>query len=351
MPVLALAGGTSPSLGRAIITALFAQTPWHVLILSRTTKPPVWLRAIDPEARRYKIAAVDYASVESVTSALKAGSAHTLISVTSAVDGTQAETQIKLLHAAVAAGCLRFAPSAWGFGPKGWQNVPSLQWTNAGVKEACAEQRGKIEIGHFNHGSFLNYVGHGIFPTPQAAVEIEEEALALYKKGNGYLSGEDDAVQGLHRMGPLADGSGAFLVGLKNGIAELPVKEDGTWPQISWTSARDVGRFVAASLDLPKWEEEMTMAGETITMGELLASAESVAGKKIAVTKLEKKDLEERLEKSEDFMERLWLEFYLAYIRDEEGEVVLPPTLNRLCPQVKPSTVRQYMEEHWSKAW
>ncbi|KAM0325937.1 hypothetical protein ACHAQA_007242 [Verticillium albo-atrum] len=348
MPVLALAGGTSPSLARAIVTAVFAQTPWNVLILSRTTKSPLWLRAIDPDASRYKIAAVDYTSVDSLAAALKAGGAHTLVSVTSATDGTQGQTQINLLHGAVKAGCRRYAPSAWGFGSRGWDNVPSLQWVNEGVRAACAEQRSAIEIGHFNQGSFLNYIGHGIYPTPAPAVDDEKE-LALLKEGGGYKAGEDDAVEGLHRMGPLADGSGGFLVGLKNGIAELPVKEDGTWPRISFTSSRDVGRFVAASLDLPKWEEDMSMAGETITMGELLASAEAVTGKKLTVTKLHKDDVEKKLAASEDFMERMWLEFFLAYIRDKDDEVVVSPVLNQLCPQVKPITVRQYMEKHWSQ--
>ncbi|KAG7115873.1 Oxidoreductase BOA1 like protein [Verticillium longisporum] len=349
MPTLALAGGTSPSLGRAIVAAVISQTQWNVLILSRSTKAPVWLRAIDPDAKRHTIAAVDYASVDSLTESLKAQTAHTLVSVTSAVDGTQAQTQVNLLHAAVKAGCKRFAPAQWGFGPKGYYNVPSLQWANQGIREECQKHRGQIEYAYFNQGSFMNYIGIGIFAAPGPA-DNGDQSLAQFRAGEGYKPGEDAAVEGVQRQGPLADKSGAYLLGMKNGIAELPIKEDGTWPRISFTSARDVGRFVAASLDLPQWEEEMGMAGDTVTMGELLESAEAVTGKKFKVTALKKQVLEERLAKipEYEFMDRLWVEFSLAYIRDMEDEVVLDPVVNLLCPAVKPTTVSEYMEKHWA---
>ncbi|KAH6880676.1 hypothetical protein B0T10DRAFT_551477 [Thelonectria olida] len=349
MPILALAGGTSPGLGRAIVTAVFANTAWNVLILSRSTHAPIWLRAIDQDAKRHKIAAVDYASVDSLATALKDQGVHTLVSVTSAVDGTQSQTQINLLHAAVNAGCKRFAPSQWGFGPTGWVEVESCQWMNQGVREECTMHQDQIEFAYFNQGSFMNYIGHGIFATPEP-VSVGDEAFAKYRSGAGYKLGEDEACEGLHRQGPLSDQSGAFLIGLKNGIAELPVKQDGQWPRVSFTSMRDVGRFVAAALDIPNWEEEMGMAGDTLTMGELLASAEAVTGKEFKVTLLRQEDLEERLANATDFMERMWIEFHLAYIRDREDEVVLRPALNRLCPAVKPMTVRGYMAKHWHGA-
>src|SRR4051794_2859776 len=89
------------------------------------------------------------------------------------------------------------------------------------------------------------------------------------------VAGEDEACQGLLRQGDLADSSGAFLIALKNGIAELPQRDDGQWPRITMTMMKDVGHFVVAALELPKWEHDMNMVGETLTMGELLAHAES----------------------------------------------------------------------------
>ncbi|KAL6408103.1 uncharacterized protein AUP68_08476 [Ilyonectria robusta] len=354
MPTLALAGGTSPSLGRAIVTAVFADQklfPWNLVILSRSSHAPAWLRAVDQEARRHTIRVVDYSSLKSLTNALNG--VHTLVSVTSAADGTQAQTQINLLHAAVKAGCKRFAPSQWSFGPRGWAEVGSLQWINQGVLDECIKHRGEIEFANFNQGSFMNYIGHGIYPIPEpTSDETTTTTLIGLQNGGGYKPGEDEACQGLHRQGPLADQSGAFLVGLKNGIAELPIKDDGQWPRITFTAMRDIGRFVAASLNLPKWEEEMTMVGDTLTMGELLAHAEAITGKKFKVDVLKRRDLEERLANTsqEDFMGVLWTEINLACIRDREDEIVLPPVLNRMCPEVKPMSVREYMEKFWTDA-
>ncbi|OAL44867.1 hypothetical protein IQ07DRAFT_684702 [Pyrenochaeta sp. DS3sAY3a] len=351
MPILAIAGGTSASLGRAITTALLQDTyQWNAVILSRTIRVPTWLRAVDPESARTQIRAVDYMSNDSLKKALK--DVDTVISVTSAYDGTQPQIQINLLHAAVQAGCKRFAPSQWGFGPKGWENIMSRKWTFGGVWEECMAHKERIESAKFNHGCFMNYIGHGIYPVP---LQVDETlSLEKMKAGRGYMAGEDEACQGLLRQGDLKDGSGAFLVGLKNGVAELPQKDDGSWPRITMTSMMDVGRFVVASLNLPKgmWEENMTMAGDTLTMGELLAYAEAVTGRKFEVSIVKQADLEKKMGEitQNDFMPQMWAEFKLAYIRDMEDEVVLKPVVNQLCPAVKPMGLRGYMETFYHSA-
>lgn len=196
----------------------------------------------------------------------------------------------------------------------------------------------------------MNYLGHGIYPVPSQPESDKATAIGQLTKGGGYILGEDEACQGLQRQGPLADQSGAFLVGLRNGIAELPIKDNGQWPRITMTSMKDVGRFVAASLNVPKWKENMSMAGDTLTMGELLAHAKAVTGKKFRVVILKREDLEKRLASlaQNDFMGQMWAEFNLAYTRDLEDEVVLHPTVNSLCPEVKPTSVREYMEMFWS---
>lgn len=349
MNTLALAGGTSASLGRAIVSAILANQQsksWNIVILSRSTRTPTWLRALDPEAQRHTIKAVDYASISSLASALEG--VHTVISVTGAYDGSQAQTQINLLDAAVKAGCKRFAPSQYGFGRFGWKDVPSLAWMNQGVSEACGTRKGEIEISYFNQGAFMEYLGIGMYPVSELAVD-EGEALKLMGQGGGYMFGEDSACAGLQRLGPLGDGSGAYLLGLRNGIAELPVKADGQWPRITLTSLRDVGRFVAAALDLPKWEEDMDMVGDTLTMGELLRHAEEVTGKSFEVQKLDPATIERKMAslQQDDYMGILWSEFNFAYTRDGDDEVVLRPVLNQLCPEVRPIGVRAYLAKYW----
>ncbi|KAF2845450.1 hypothetical protein T440DRAFT_472591 [Plenodomus tracheiphilus IPT5] len=350
MPILAVAGGTSPSLGRAIITALLSSTrsaDWNAIILSRSTKVPLWLRAVDQDGTRTQVREVDYLSVESLATALEG--VHTVVSVTSAYDGTQAQIQTKLLHASVQAGCNRFAPAQWGFGTKSWEHIGFIKEEGELVWNECVKSKSNIESAKFNIGSFMNYIGLGIYTASATRIE-NDTMLQQLRAGGGYAAGEDEAIQGLQRQGDLKDGSGAFLVSMKNAIAELPIKEDGQWPRISMISMRDVGRFVVASLHLPKWEEDMTMVGDTLTVHELLAHAEAVTGKTFQVDVAKKSDQQRRLGEvaQEDFMARAWIEFKLAYIRDLDDEVIPRPVVNRLCPEVRPISVREYMEAHWT---
>lgn len=120
MPTLAIAGGTSPSHGRSITIGIFEQYPegqWTPLILSRSTKRPLWLQAVDPD-ERVKVVATDYSSKQSITDAIKG--VHTFLSVVLTRDATQAETMIRMLDAALDAGVERFVPSYWGVGVNAW---------------------------------------------------------------------------------------------------------------------------------------------------------------------------------------------------------------------------------------
>lgn len=347
MQILAVAGGTSPSLGRSIVSAVLAaihcSPSWTVRILSRTTKIPPWLQAIDPSGQRTQIRAVDYLSTKSLVPVLEG--ATILISVTSATDGTQGQIQINLLHAAVEAGVKRFAPSQWGFGPKGYE-FGIVKWVNEGVWEEClkfiGEGKGKIEVARFNNGIFMNYLGHGLYG------DSEKGELGMMKE-DGYRGIVDRCLEGVQGQGDMPDGSGAFLVSVRSGKAEIPVKDDGNWPRVSMTSMRDIGRFVAASLELKSWEADMSMAGDTITMGELIGIVEELTESKLEVQKLTREVNEEKMPKLGDdrFMERLWLEFKILCCDDEEGVAVLRPVLNRLCPAVKPLSVREYLAQHY----
>ena len=264
------------------------------------------------------------------------------------MDGTRAQTEANLLHAAITAKCRRFAPSAWGFGLKSYESG-LLKYLNEGVWEACLENSDKIETARFNCGMFMNYIGHGIFVDKE---QVDDETkLRAFKKGGGYAPGADSATQGLHPDGDLTGKSGAFLMSLTNGNAELPVRGDGEWPLLMATTLRDVGRFVAASLDLPKWEKEMSLVGDTLTMGELVKIAEEVTGKKFDVKKLTSGELKKKGEalQPDQFMEQVWLELKTSYCKDAEGLTRMDPVVNRFCPDVKPVSFREYIQTHWAQ--
>lgn len=197
MPTLAIAGGTSPSLGRAIISALLSPRTkhWDAVIFSRNDRKPLWLRAIDPENKRTRIRTVDYLSVASLASALDG--VHTLVSVTSAIDGTQPQIQINLLRAAVQAGCKRFAPAEWGFGPKAWGDAELAGMGYSEVWTECMKAQDKIKCARFNQGAFMNYIGLGMYSDQR---DIDQNlALREMRDNDGYARGEDQVFQGLQR--------------------------------------------------------------------------------------------------------------------------------------------------------
>lgn len=196
----------------------------------------------------------------------------------------------------------------------------------------------------------MNYLGHGVFPVSKLASE-EGDVLRTMQQGQVYKAGEDSACEGLQRCGPLSDGSGGYLIGLKSGIAELPIRPDGQWPRITLTTMGDVGRFVAASLDLPAWSGRMDMAGETVTMDQLLRHAEEVTGKTFRVTALQADGIRRKIAtfSSGDFSGLLWSDLDLAYTRDRDDEAVLQPVLNRPFPDIRPIPIRKYLEKAWKQ--
>lgn len=68
-----------------------------------------------------------------------------------------------------------------------------------------------------------------------------------------------------------------YLVDIPAGVATIP--GDGNTP-VAFTSTKDVGRFVAASVDLDHWPKDtLGMVGDTLTYNEVTSIAEKVAGR------------------------------------------------------------------------
>lgn len=60
-------------------------------------------------------------------------------------------------------------------------------------------------------------------------------------------------------------GSGKLLLDARAGTIDIP--GDGT-EKLTFTSAQDIGKFVAASLDLDEWEDVSGIVGESTTSGD-----------------------------------------------------------------------------------
>jgi hypothetical protein len=227
--------------------------------------------------------------------------------------------QTALLRGALDARCTRFAPSDWGCGHLAYASVGLLA-AQASVWAACeraaGERRGQFEWASMQCGLFMNYLGVG------AAREAE-------------------AVAGMRE-----DGEHFFFVrGMR---AEIPAGEGGGPPRISMTEIGDVGRFVAAACGLDKWEARMGMVGETVRMDELVRMVEEVRGRKMEVVYRSLGRIREEKENEKDLGKVFWLELEEMYARDREDEGVIRPTLNRLCPEVKPIGIKEYLVKYWS---
>jgi hypothetical protein len=69
-----------------------------------------------------------------------------------------------------------------------------------------------------------------------------------------------------------------IVVDIANKIAAIPGTGD---EPIVLTYATDVGKFVAASLDLPKWEESTVIYGEVTTFHKMVKLAEEITGESV----------------------------------------------------------------------
>lgn len=352
MSIVAIAGGTSASLGRAITTAILEQYPdgrWKPMILSRSTKRPLWLRAVDPQETRVEIVAVDYASVDSIKAALV--EVHTLLSVVLAKDGSQSETLIRLLSAAVDSGVKRYVPSYWGVGVDGWDKVGLLKTNVQGVWDAClrSEHHGNIKVARFNHGMHMNYTGIGA--RDAMPDQDQHKLLESMQRNGGYAEGDDIVYHGVDKDGDMADQSGAFLISPSSCTAEMPMTEHGGYPSLTMTTIRDVGRFVAAALDLEEWQHDMNIAGDKLPLDEILRIVETVKKRKFDVKKLSARQLQDEisgLQMPQDMMKGMWLELKLMVTRNAKDEGILDGVVNRMCAQVQPTMIQEYIEQAWA---
>lgn len=128
-----------------------------------------------------------------------------------------------------------------------------------------ATQASGLEYTRFSCGLFTNTLGVGTPINP-------DEAIAGYR--------------------PIP-----FMIDVVAGTADIP--GTGNEP-IVWCTTQDIGRFVAASLDLEKWELDIGMAGDTKSANEVVAMLEQITGRKL----LKKYQSLRELEKTEEEMKR-----------------------------------------------
>ena len=267
---------------------------------------------------------MDYDDLESLVTALKG--VHTVISVLKIPGKEWASYQINLLNAAKQAGVKRFSPSGFEAGPLAGRKVELLKG-KLPVRGACLA--GGLEVTRFNSGMFMNH-------------------LAL-----GRDLGDDDQRK-LKVLGGFNDEP--VIWDIAAGKVEEPVKDDGSSPRITLTLIDDIGKFVAAACELPEgaWEHDMGMVGENIAISDVTRLLEKVTGEKLDVDKINREQLDARVDSIDgcgsslfEVLTKLGSQLALLMLEEKEGMMVMAPMVNRLCPQVKPMGVEQYLQWCW----
>lgn len=294
MVKVALAGATG-GLGATILSAILDTRKHEVIVLSRSPNPSLTAKGVE-------VRPVSYTDHASLTTALR--DVHTVLSTigSSNQDETR-ESQLAIIAAAKEAGVKRFAPSEYAIRDyKDWDfyagKIPVLEATKASG----------MEYTQFTCGLFMNYLGTG---TPKGKTEM---------------------LSGLRPWN--------FVIDNKAGTADLP--GDGN-SKLTFTRLQDVGKFVAAALDLDRWEDEMGMVGSTMSYNEVIDAIEKVTKRKMLV----KSNSEEELKKL--IKENNGAVFYnQVRLSIAQGKILVEPTLNKLAPEVRPWTVEEFLEKYWS---
>ncbi|KAL4883165.1 hypothetical protein BJY04DRAFT_216463 [Aspergillus karnatakaensis] len=330
--IIALAGGTG-TIGSSILAALL-QDPnkaYKPIILSRATQqqeagttpfsiPHVEAYSIpniDIETRY-----VDYTSLPSLTTALQG--VHTLLS-TLLIPGPESVTyQLNLLTAAISAGVTRFAPSEFALN----QEAHKLVEIDAGkilVWDAVlsAVKEGKIDAATFPVGMFMNYLAIGV---PDK--ERQKEGLAGFREGA--------------MMFHLDGNQGEAWV-------EVPVDETGEWPDVTMTDIRDVGRFVVAALGIEEaWGgRELGIAGDTRSLRDVVGVLRRVLRREIRVEEVSPGELKKRRDEygEGDILAKMEIDYVAVCGR---GGSVVEGVLNRLCPEVKATSIEEFVIKYWA---
>lgn len=312
---VAVAGG-SGTIGAQIVAALAAKNHVPIILSRATDKSGEGTSSFSPTGIETRY--VDYASHYSLVRAL-----HGTTAVISAllIPGPEfVPYQINLLHAAEDAGCARFAPSEFAL-PMSTHHEVDIDHAKIAVWDAVRESiaQEKIDAALFPCGMFMNYLGHG---APR-----ETEALAGFREGP--------------LMFHLGDADGPWV--------EAPMGEDGSFPSLTMTDIRDVGHFVVAALEMeePWGGRELGMAGDTMGLAEMIELCEQYLGKKIDVRPVTQTQLETRFKGFEpgDILSQLDCQYTMVCGR---GGSVVRPVLNTLCPQVRPTRVKDFLEKFWA---
>ncbi|KAF5339053.1 hypothetical protein D9758_014107 [Tetrapyrgos nigripes] len=313
---VAVAGGTG-GIGQHVVEGLLSfhkRSPDAlptVIVLSRSARPDVEFEGV-----RAPVYAVDYTDPSSIEKVLNEHKIDTIISTLSGEPLKFIPAQENLLSAALRVPSVhRFAPSE--FAPDSERLVSASLYRMKhpilkSLREAKAQRPGKFEFTKFICGIFMNYLGFG---------NTKPDGL----KAHGHMP------------------AFPYIVDSSKQSADVP--GDGS-TKVWWTTAEDVGRFVAAATQLETWPEESTMTGDVLTFNETIQLAEKITGKKFEIKNNTREDIQARMDPNPtSWLGNFYLETYICYINNEH---VQTSVLNELT-HVRPAKLEEFLQKWWGE--
>ncbi|KAH7188260.1 uncharacterized protein B0J16DRAFT_412741 [Fusarium flagelliforme] len=308
MVTVAVAGGTG-KVGRTIVEAILAAGKHEVVVLSREEN-----KSLEQELGA-PILAVDSHDVDALTQLFEKHNVHTVISTFGMNGPTPPE--LELIQAAEAAQpTKRFISSDWGL-PHTEEHAKQANSANNKFRAQEELRKTNLEWTSIHNGFFVDFWGS---PTTKS-----------------YLH------------------NAATFLDIKHRTAAIPGSGD---VPVTFTFSKDVARYVAAFLDLEKWDQRTFIVGDKVTMNEMVKIAEEATGDKFTVTH----DDVETLKKGQltelpghvpmyNFVPKAVLQSVMAayglWVETGGFDLDESRTLNKEFPDIKPISVRDFLQEAW----
>ncbi|TPX69822.1 hypothetical protein SpCBS45565_g02240 [Spizellomyces sp. 'palustris'] len=293
--VIAVAGGTG-GLGRHIVEELVENGKYRVVVLSRTPNPSLTTLGVD-------VRPIDYTSHTSLVKALE--NVHTVISCIATEGEALVAVQIKLIHAAEAAGVKRFAPSEWASDTQ------------------------------------INTIIEGYFPKKEVIEELRKSKLEWTLYMNGVFMNYLASPRGTGHLRPLK-----FVIDTENRTANIP--GTGNEP-IIMTTVQNVAKFVVGSLSLPSWPEKSGIIGDLTNYNHVVKAVERITGEKFQVEYRSLEQLNKAINpNAQNVRENFFTQVCVAIAEGAKGGFVFEGTLNKLLPGIKTESVDEFLAEWWT---
>ncbi|KAF6824265.1 hypothetical protein CPLU01_10950 [Colletotrichum plurivorum] len=333
--------GASGKLAREVIDKLIESGKHEILGLVR--KDPSSL----PPITGLKWTQTNYQDKSELVEILKG--VHTVLSfILDPVSDPDALIQKRLVDASIEAGVKRFAPSEWAMGQKLEEVIEFVPWFNHKLavrkylqdinKDSKVDLLSPLSFSHLRHkltvmqvieytifqaGAFTNYFAH----PHQTAKHYRIDFAFFADVGNarGFMvEGSEDAKITLTTVDDVAE------------VTARAVEYEGEWPSFGG------------------------IAGNTITIGELMKLGEEVRGKPFEIDRLKLEDVKNGILKT-NFYPRIPLpglseeqaaDFSKVVARGllisvGYGALEVSDEWNKLLPDWKPTKAREFLQEVW----